>query len=435
VEKLKSHFAAGSFLRSIAVLATGTAVAQVLTILAYPILMRLFDPRDFGLFALLGAIVMTVVVMASGRYELAIVLERTEKGAVNVLALSLLVTVGAAVLTGVVLGVFGGALMRLFGTEELQGLLPLLPLSVLVFASYQVICYWSVREKTYGLQSVSNVARSFGVAVFQILLGLVRMGPGGLVVGQILGQVVAVAVLCWQTLRRDGRRMARLVSWREIRRLAVEHRDFPIYNVPRALLNSTSVTAPSILLTAFFGPAAAGLYWFAYRLLELPVTLIGDATRRVFYERAVSLHNAGCGIRDLFVRTTVALGLMALGPAVVLAFAAPPIFEFAFGAEWREAGVLMQWLVGWWTLKFAGLPAIMMVPILRLQPLFLAIEVVALVPRLAIIPLAAMHADLHVAIAGYSLTGALYHLACTVAVLWHVRRNDERLRGSEALAA
>ena len=43
-------------MKNVAVLASGTALAQVLTLLAYPILMRLFNPEDFGLFALFGLV-------------------------------------------------------------------------------------------------------------------------------------------------------------------------------------------------------------------------------------------------------------------------------------------------------------------------------------------------------------------------------------------
>lgn len=51
--------------------------------------MRLYNPDDFGLFALFGALNMTFVAVASGRYELAIVMAKTEEDAANLLALTL----------------------------------------------------------------------------------------------------------------------------------------------------------------------------------------------------------------------------------------------------------------------------------------------------------------------------------------------------------
>src|SRR3954467_8588845 len=79
----------GPFLKNVAVLASGTALAQVLTVLAYPILMRLFNPDEFGLFALFGALSQYSVAIASGRYELAMVLAKTEEEAANLMGIVL----------------------------------------------------------------------------------------------------------------------------------------------------------------------------------------------------------------------------------------------------------------------------------------------------------------------------------------------------------
>ena len=423
------------FVRNVAVLVTGTAAAQALTMLAYPILMRLFDPADFGLFALFGAIVMTVAVVASLRYELAIVLARNEREAVNVLALALGIVAVISVLSVVVMMAGGDALMRLLGTEHLDALLAWLPVSIFCASAYTVLSYWATRQKLFKRLSISNVCRSFGVAVAQIGLGLARTGAGGLVVGQILGQIVAVLALSSQIIRRDWRRFRTMLSWREMRRLARVHRDFPLYNAPRALLNSTTITVPSILLATLFGADIAGLYWFAYRLLEMPMTLLGDATRRVFYQRAAELNREGHGLTDIFVRTSAGLGMLAAGPTVLLMLAAPWLFEIAFGPAWRESGVYMQWLVAWWFFRFVNLPSIMMIPLLGLPRAFLILEAVILVPRLLVIPLAAQFADAYTAIIGYSIVGLCFHMTSTFIVWRCVRRNDARLRDASPMPA
>ena len=100
-------------MKNIAVLASGTALAQVLTVLAYPILMRLYNPGDFGLFALFGALNMTFVAVASGRYELAIVLAKTEEEAANILALTLGIVAAISVASGFAVWAFGDPLLEL----------------------------------------------------------------------------------------------------------------------------------------------------------------------------------------------------------------------------------------------------------------------------------------------------------------------------------
>src|SRR5947209_80374 len=61
-------------LGDVATLASGTAVAQLVGLLAAPLIARLFSPAAFGGLALFAAISGTISVIACWRYELAIVI-------------------------------------------------------------------------------------------------------------------------------------------------------------------------------------------------------------------------------------------------------------------------------------------------------------------------------------------------------------------------
>src|SRR3954447_8520119 len=150
----------GPFLKNVAVLASGTAMAQVLTVLAYPILMRLFTPDQFGLFALFGALNMTFVVVASGRYELAIVLAKTEQEAANLLALSLGIVVAVSAASGLAVWAFGDPLLNLLGYQELNALVWFLPLMILTNTAAQVLSVWATRQQAYKRLSLSTISRS-----------------------------------------------------------------------------------------------------------------------------------------------------------------------------------------------------------------------------------------------------------------------------------
>src|SRR3954464_6265469 len=110
-------------------------MAQLLTILAYPILMRLFSPDQFGLFAIFGSIVMTVMAMTSGRYELAIVASRTEEDAANVMILSLLLSITTTIASSLAIFVFMEQIVDLLGLQELSGWIWALPIAIVTAAS------------------------------------------------------------------------------------------------------------------------------------------------------------------------------------------------------------------------------------------------------------------------------------------------------------
>ena len=409
-------------MKNVAVLASGTAMAQVLTVLAYPILMRLYDPGDFGLFALFGALNMTFVAVSSGRYELAIVMAKTEEEAANILALTLGIVGAVSIASGFAVWAFGDPMLELLGYQELHGLLWFLPLMIFTTTLAQVLGVWATRHKAYKRLSMSTISRSVGVAAAQVAAGMIGMGVDGLVLGMIFGTVVGAIIIAWQLIRYDLPSLRLVINRAAMKSLAKQHLDFPLYSMPQALLSTTTVTVPSILLTALFSPHVAGLYWFTYRLFEMPITLLGDATRRVFYQRAAELYHKGEDLTDIFIRTTGGLTAMVALPVIVMFVAGQWIYAVAFGEMWREAGVFAQWIVIWWAMRFISLPALMLVPVLNIQRQFLILEIVTLLPRFLVLPLAAWIADADVAIAAYSIVGFLFHFF-SVMLVWRAVRD------------
>jgi O-antigen/teichoic acid export membrane protein len=87
------------FASDILKLVSGTAFAQIITILASPILTRLYSPEAFGFLAIFISITSIVGVIACMRYELAIMLPKSDEKAANLLALCLLSVVAISGLT------------------------------------------------------------------------------------------------------------------------------------------------------------------------------------------------------------------------------------------------------------------------------------------------------------------------------------------------
>ena len=78
-----------NFLRSILVLMTGTAMSQLIPIIASPLLTRIFSPENFGSFAFYLSIITIVSTVVTGKYEQAIPLPKSNRSASYLTALSL----------------------------------------------------------------------------------------------------------------------------------------------------------------------------------------------------------------------------------------------------------------------------------------------------------------------------------------------------------
>ena len=66
-----------SFFSDVLKLVSGASIAQLIGLIAVPIITRLYSPDDLGLLTVLTSIVSIIVVISCMRYELAIVLPKT----------------------------------------------------------------------------------------------------------------------------------------------------------------------------------------------------------------------------------------------------------------------------------------------------------------------------------------------------------------------
>jgi hypothetical protein len=133
----------GGFARSVSILAGGTALAQVLAVAASPILTRIYKPSEFGALQVFISLMALVVVAASGRYEVAILLPEDEQSAVDVLGVAILcVGLSTTICAGIVLICHYYWILP-SSVLVLKGYLWLLPFSVLGGGVYQVLNYWA----------------------------------------------------------------------------------------------------------------------------------------------------------------------------------------------------------------------------------------------------------------------------------------------------
>lgn len=85
------------FVKNVATLVSGQAIAQALVVAASPILTLLYDPDAMGIFSLLVALSAPIVGIADLRYEMAVVSAKDYTEAANLLILS----------CGMVIAIFG----------------------------------------------------------------------------------------------------------------------------------------------------------------------------------------------------------------------------------------------------------------------------------------------------------------------------------------
>lgn len=380
-------------------------MGQAVTVLAAPVLSRLYSPGAFGVMSVVLAVAAPIAMMASFKYELAIVLAKDDKDASNLFILSVALVLLMSLLTLITIPFVDDWLAYKMERPAAAALFIWVPAIVLFQGLFNVVLLWANRRRDYFWTSMSTVGASLGTVSVQMAFGLADKGAKGLIAGRVFGLMLATIILGSQTLRKEWRAVLKSFDSKNIRKLASEHSHFPKYNAPREGIVALSGTVPTFFLALLFSPAAAGLYWFTVRLLEVPTTLIGVAVRRVLFERAARAIRTDENIYPLIARATSVLAVLGIIPVLVIFIDGPDLFDLAFGDEWRGAGVYARWLSIWWFSSFCNAAASALIPIFGLQRLFLGIEIVGLFLRAASIGAAVFFGDDVLAVALYSIVG------------------------------
>lgn len=357
VEKPSNNEKKANFVSDVLTLAGGTTFAQILTILAAPVLTRLYGPEDFGVWALYISITSIISVIACLRYDYSIMLPESDKEAVNLLGLSILAVLAITGLTVPVIWYFKPQLVDLLNAPQIENYLWLVPPFVFVNGVFLALNHWNSRTKLFKRLSFSRISSSVSTTATQIALGLAERPPtsAGLIGGSLAGQSVATFVLGGQIWKDDKNLIKESLSWKKIYEGAIRHRNFPLIDIWSALMNSISWQLPAFLLSAFFSPAVVGFYSLGFRLLQLPMSFIGGSITQVFYQRASRAVSEGT-LNILVENVFKMLVMIGMFPILILTIVGSDVFTVIFGSAWTEAGVYAQILSLWAFIWFISSP-------------------------------------------------------------------------------
>ena len=416
------------FARNVAVVASGTAAAQAITMAFAPLITRIYGPEAFGLLGTFMAIVAVAVPVAALAYPIAIVLPREDRDALGLVRLSVILSFAVALLAAAALWAGGDWLTATLGAEAVAGFLFLIPVAMLFAAWMQIAQQWLIRKKEFGVVARSAVAHSLILNSANSGIGWLHPVGAVLIVLATLGQALHAGLLFIGARRRYQGSIAEREegSQTPLKELAHRHRDFPLYRAPQNFINAASQSLPLLMLAAFFGPAAAGFYTLAKMVMAMPTTLIGKAVGDVFYPRITEASHRGEHLTRLILKATLVLAGIGLLPfAAVIAFG-PWLFGLVFGADWVHAGEYARWLSLWLYFMFLNRPAIMALPVLQAQRFHLIFTVFTITVRALVLMIGyyLFNSDL-VAVALFGISGALLNVALVAIVVFLAHRYDQ----------
>lgn len=368
-----------TFLRHVLTLMTGTAVAQVIPLVARPFLTRIYTPAEFGVWGMYTALAGGLATIGALRYDIAVVMPETDAGGRAMVKLASRIGLAFSVVATVLLTVFSHPLANLLRRPDLAPYLPAVGLLVLATTQLSGRQYWLNRRERYKEMARNRMGQAVGTTGVQLGAGLAGVGGAwGLVAGSIAGAWFSSANL-WRLTRHETRPQ----PGDSALAVAREYRKMPLVNGPNALVDTIRLQGIILMIGAFFSKEAVGQYTQAWTLLQMPMGLVNGALGQVFYQKLANTRRGAMFgvVRNAIVRSLV-IGLV---PFALIWLLAPWLFPFVLGPDWGPAGQIARILVPWLYLNFVTSPISMLFLTVRRQGVMLCHALVYMAVPLALI--------------------------------------------------
>ncbi len=368
-------------LRNIVTVVSGTAGAQAITLTFMPVITRLYGPEAYGVLGTFLSVTMMLIPIAALTYPIAIVLPKRDGDARGLVRLALGIALLLALLVALVLQLFGGRLAAMADIEIIQPYLMLVPLVMFSGAALEVCQQWLFRTQRFHITASVAVGHSVLFNTLRTLAGAWQPSALVLVATTALQQALHASLLglaMWRAKaqpEQPGDDAGASTQTPRLGELAYRYRDFPTFRAPVMLINAVSQHLPTLVLAAYFGPAAAGFFALCRQALTMPTNLIGKSVADVYYPRISRAIHDREPVAAMLLKATTALGLVGLVPFSLVAIFGPWLFALVFGEQWHVAGEYARWLALAEYVVFVSRPCVVAVPALSLQARFLFFEI------------------------------------------------------------
>jgi O-antigen/teichoic acid export membrane protein len=332
------------FISNALVMVGGVAIAQLMTIALSPIITRLYSPEDLGLLAFYVALISILAVIATGQYQHAIMLQKKESAARHLTYLCLLLSGVFTLICLLFVILFYDAINAALDDKALNKMLILVPLGIGAASIFATLNMWFTWVKRFKTISATHIAMSAANNGASIGIGAATGLGQGVIWGHFIGQASAAAyfLLRFMRVRHDG------VSHLKIRALLKRYKKFPAITLPHSLFSTASIHLPSLILIGAFSPAAAGLYFLANRVANVPITILSQSLYPLLFGAFnESRHRTALYRKKFFYVNVIFMPLF-----IVFWCVAPLLFAFVFGAAWGQSGVYVQLILPMLYCKF-----------------------------------------------------------------------------------
>ena len=327
-----------SFFRSISTLMSGSIVAQIITIIAAPLMTRLYSEEQIGEYTLILTAVSMFGTVVCARYDQTIVSENDDHKSYALVKLCFILTI----IFSILVSIGYTAYYKFTDAISIHFLEIFIWIFILLLFSGigLILTAYNNRFKQYKLMASTHVLRTTAKEVSLVGFGFLKFGLLGLLISQLLGIFMGLNSQA-KSLRENKEKLAQ-VTEQDIKEVAQLHMKQPLYSVPASFANSFSYSVLNLFISGLFGNVVLAHYSMSFRMLGLPLALISVNVSKAFFEKASREYGKTGQFYKTYLQSSLLLLAVAVPMTVLLILLAPWAFELFFGQGWETAGRYVQ---------------------------------------------------------------------------------------------
>lgn len=337
------------FIKDFSTLFSGTLIASALPLLFSPVISRLYTPEQFGVFAIVSAVVSSLSNVAGGRYEMAVMLPQKGSDSKALVRLASIISLLVSLLILLIIILFKDDILMLMNAQVLGNTIYVIPPLLWVMALFKPFNYWLNRNRLYSKNAVAKVVQGVGISVFTVLLGYWGI-KDGLVFGYFSGWFAFIGLVLF-FLSFSGF-FKEKISVDRILRVARTYNQFPRLNVLSTFLNDFASHIVIFMITIFFTVEQTGYYNFSRQYLFVPLSLLSMTLSNVYFQRIAHKINTRESLKEEFYKIFKILLTIGIFVIFIISFLGEELFGLLFGENWQRSGELATILIFGFVFKF-----------------------------------------------------------------------------------
>lgn len=411
------------FAKDVFMLVTGTALAQVVSLIAIPIIARLYSPFMLGQLGYFISIVSILAPIATLTYAVCIPLTENKYIEKTVINISTLITILMSSLIFILI------IFYTIISKDLNIFLLYIGVPLYVFFSgiTEILEQYNLKYGNFNINSRSIISQSLFINGSKILGGYLYSSIVILIVSTISSQFFRMFYMISKGNFKI-KNFLEHIKKEEMLKVIKKYKDFPIYRATEITINTLSQSLPVILFSMFFGVASAGYYTIARSLLAMPSALITKSVGDVYYPLIGKKVLRKESIFRTVINGTLFLFIIGFIPFGMIFLYGDVILEFALGNEWTNAGEYAKWMALWTFFAFINGPCVRALPIINEQKFQLKFTIYMLIIRtLSLVGTYYYTSSEIKSLIIFSIVGALLNLYLVLKVLHKVKVFDESI--------